>query len=231
MCSASYVCSAIAEAVGNAGLAGRMRVTGTEKHAGAGYSRPIEKSRRHGVRAGGRRGWLRARLDRSRGVADAGANLPWRGWRNQGGLSAVRPTHGRGPPRSTARPFPPRFSRDIITRADPTPVRPATRLHLRGCRSRPRPGLALLHILRISFPPGRPETSPLQFPAGEPHVCSPYVQAGSLPIENSRCVVYYSIYQPASRCVLECLHVQPPQYRTTNSCSVTCFRISIRVMV
>jgi len=157
MCSASYVCSAIAEAVGNAGLAGRMRVTGTEKHAGAGYSRPIEKSRRHGVRAGGRRGWLRARLDRSRGVADAGANLPWRGWRNQGGLpsqwlSAVRPTHGR-PPRG----------RDPL-HAPFRPVSPATSL-----RAPTRPPFARRRVSiwgGVAVVPGR--ASPCFISSGSP---------------------------------------------------------------
>lgn len=101
---------------------------------------------------------FRARLDRSRRVADAGtggANLARRGWRNlkQKKVVGLDRSTGRpdgrparlasGLPAAPARaayartrgphdPSMPRFSRDMITRADPTrppAVGPATRLH------------------------------------------------------------------------------------------------------
>lgn len=115
---------------------------------------------------------FRARLDRSRRVADAGtggANLARRGWRNlkQKKVVGLDRSTGRpdgrparlasGLPAAPARaayartrgphdPSMPRFSRDMITRADPTrppAVGPATRLH----RSIPRPASACLIAL------------------------------------------------------------------------------------
>lgn len=187
------------------------------------------------------------------GRGDGGGNLATRGWRNltkEGGLGPIRWPASRpagwlasgrpaarglrtdGPPTIHAPLFAPRFSRDIITRADPIDETPVRRCWLQIKKHLPLlpPSRALPHDQSTTYPSlassmsaaraeggvalpgqvlsrpvpaelapsGRPETSPvtpLQFPAGDPHVCR----------ENSR----YAVYPPANTTTND------------NSCSVT----------
>jgi hypothetical protein len=198
--------------------------------------------------------WLdrsRSRLGSGSGRGDGGGNLATRGWRNltkEGGLGPIRWPASRpagwlvdallraayartGPPRSMP-PFSHRFSRDIITRADPIDETPVRRCWLQIKKHLPLlpPSRALPHDQSTTYPslassmsaaraeggvalPGQVLSRPVPAelapsPAGRRHPQLPHYNSQMVIrtcVENSR----YVVYQPANTTTND------------NSCSIT----------